>query len=65
MFTTTILVFEGRVAFDLWMIIDGLALAAFLALGIGTLNAFIYMRVPVWQQAWSVLTRPLFILSCT
>jgi capsular polysaccharide transport system permease protein len=64
-FTTTILVFEGRVSFDLWMIVDGLALAAFLGLGIGTLNAFIYMRVPVWQQAWSVLTRPLFILSCT
>lgn len=64
-FTTTILIFEGRIAFDLWMIVDGLALAAFLGLGIGTLNAFVYLRVPVWQQAWSVLTRPLFILSCT
>lgn len=63
-FTTTIILFEGRVAFDLGMIVRGIATGAFLGLGIGTLNAFVYMRVPVWQQAWSVLTRPLFILSC-
>ncbi len=64
-FTATMLLFEGRMALDFWIIVQGLALAAVLGLGIGTLNAFIYLRVPVWQQAWGVLTRPLFILSCT
>lgn len=63
--TGSMLLFEGRMAPDFGMIVQGLALAAALGLGIGTLNAFISMRVPVWQQAWGVMTRPLFILSCT
>lgn len=63
-FTVTIFLFEGPMHLDPVSIAQGFGLAALLGLGIGTLNAYIYMRVPVWQQAWSVLTRPLFILSC-
>ncbi|WP_071796222.1 ABC transporter permease [Natronohydrobacter thiooxidans] len=40
-----------------------MGLAAFLGLGIGCLNAFLFMRFPVWQQIWGILTRPLFLIS--
>jgi capsular polysaccharide transport system permease protein len=35
-----------------------------LATGIGTVNSFLTLAYPVWQTAWSVLNRPLFLISC-
>lgn len=55
--------FEGRMHLELVKIVKGFGLAAMLGLGVGTLNAFIIAKIPVWQQAWSVLMRPLFLLS--
>lgn len=39
-------------------------LAGSFALGVGTLNCFLVTRFPIWQQAWSILSRPLLIISC-
>jgi capsular polysaccharide transport system permease protein len=39
-------------------------MAVCLGLGIGTLNAFLGMVLPIWQQIWRVAMRPLFIVSC-
>jgi capsular polysaccharide transport system permease protein len=38
-------------------------MAATLGLGIGTLNCVLFGFFPTWKNMWSVLTRPLFILS--
>ncbi|MEM8537935.1 MAG: ABC transporter permease, partial [Pseudomonadota bacterium] len=35
-----------------------------LALGVGTLNSFLTLAYPVWQTAWAILSRPLFLVSC-
>jgi capsular polysaccharide transport system permease protein len=35
-----------------------------LAIGIGTLNAFLTMAYPIWNTAWAILNRPLFLVSC-
>ena len=35
-----------------------------LAVGIGTLNSFLTLAYPIWQTAWSILNRPLFLVSC-
>ena len=43
-----------------WLIV----MTALLALGLGTLNCFLFTRFPVWQRVWSILMRPLFIVSC-
>jgi capsular polysaccharide transport system permease protein len=40
-----------------------LALAAMLGLGVGTFNALLVGVFPAWRQVWSVLNRPLFIVS--
>ena len=51
-----------------WPNLAGLGLAfamvGSLGLGVGTLNCFLLTRFPVWQRVWSILNRPLFIISC-
>ena len=34
-----------------------------LAAGIGTLNSFLTLAYPLWQTAWAITTRPLFLIS--
>ena len=57
------------VLFDPHVVIDAprLALAAVMAIalagGIGTLNSFLTLAWPLWSTVWSILTRPLFIVS--
>ncbi len=56
--------------FDLSLILDinrlalGLVMALWLALGVGTLNAYLLSTFPPWERAWAILNRPLFIVSC-
>lgn len=58
------LFFDTQVTPNLPVIIEAYALAALLGLGVGTLNCFLFTRFPVYQTAWSIVTRPLFIVSC-
>jgi capsular polysaccharide transport system permease protein len=44
-------------------VVTALALAALLGLGVGVLNCLIFGLYPVWEQIWSILTRPLFLAS--
>lgn len=37
--------------------------ALWLALGIGTMNCYLTYAFPLWQQIWSIATRPLLLLS--
>ena len=63
-FGGAMVLFEGRMNVDMVGVVLGLSLVSFLALGIGTLNAYLFARLPVLQQAWSVTMRPMFIFSC-
>lgn len=63
MLTAIPLLFETRIAPNFLLIINAYALAAFLALGIGTLNCFLFTRLPIYQRAWAILTTPLFLMS--
>ncbi|MBW0158231.1 ABC transporter permease [Sedimentimonas flavescens] len=49
---------------DLPAIALGFALCFALALGVGTLNCYLLTAFPLWERAWAVLNRPLFIVSC-
>lgn len=50
--------------------VDGLAIhiaiacAICLGFGVGTMNCFLITRFPVWQRLWSIINRPMFLLSC-
>jgi len=63
-FTTIILGFDLRVILNFGAIALSLIMAGALGLGIGTLNCFLFTKLPVWQQVWSIVTRPLFLISC-
>jgi capsular polysaccharide transport system permease protein len=59
-----LLLFETRTTLELDKIVQAWALMALLGLGVGTLNCFLWTMVPIWQRLWSIITRPLFIVSC-
>lgn len=63
-FTGLLYFYEDRTQMNLPLIGLSLVLASCLGLGIGTMNAFLMTRFPVWQRAWSILMRPLFLISC-
>lgn len=55
---------EGlRVSLDPVSVGLALLLAALLGASIGALNAFLFHIAPVWERIWSVVNRPMFILS--
>jgi capsular polysaccharide transport system permease protein len=57
------MLFETRVTPDLPVIVLSYALAALLALGVGTLNCFLFSRFALMQRVWSILMRPMFLIS--
>jgi capsular polysaccharide transport system permease protein len=59
-----LMLFETRTILDIPSIAQAIGLSAALALGVGTLNCFLTTRFPIWQQAWSIFMRPMFVLSC-
>lgn len=56
--------FDTKVIIKLPIMANALALSAILGLGVGTLNCYLFTRFPIWLQLWSIITRPLFIISC-
>lgn len=54
---------KSPVIIDLPGMLNALAMAAALGLGIGTLNCYLMLAFPAWERLWMILTRPLFILS--
>lgn len=58
-----VMLFETRITPDLPVIIKSFAHAAYLGLGVGVLNCYLFTRFPVMQRAWAILMRPMFIIS--
>ena len=54
---------DTRVVLDVGPILEALALAMLLGLGIGTLNCALIGLFPTWDLVWSIVTRPLFLVS--
>lgn len=54
---------ESRTILDLGPVVQAMALAMVLGLGVGTMNCVLMGLFPLWEMAWSILTRPLFIAS--
>lgn len=62
-FAGIMLTMETRVIPNYSVIVLAMAMTAALALGVGVANAFLFTRFPIWQRMWSVLMRPMFIIS--
>lgn len=61
---SVVIIFGGLyVVIDLAAAAEAFVLISLLGLGIGTLNCVLFGFFPTWKNIWSVLTRPLFIMS--
>lgn len=63
-FAGSYLLFETRVSIDLPTIILAHTAMAALALGFGIFNSYMFTRFPLYQRGWSIVMKPMFILSC-
>lgn len=61
--TGFLLVTDTRVILEIGPILESVALATLLGLGIGVLNCALNGLFPVWMQVWSIANRPLFLVS--
>ncbi|ODM41747.1 ABC transporter permease [Cereibacter johrii] len=59
-----IVAFYGlNVSLDLPAILEAFSMAAALAMGVGTLNCYLFSVAPVWERVWAILNRPMFLVS--
>ena len=54
---------ETRATPDIAILAQAMALLAVLSFGIGTLNCLLIGLMPVWHRVWSILMRPMFLVS--
>ncbi|MEM9969768.1 MAG: ABC transporter permease [Pseudomonadota bacterium] len=54
---------DTGVAPDLTLVSIAYAMAVALAVGVGTLNCYLFTAFPAWERLWSIAMRPLFIVS--
>ena len=56
-------VIDNRTVIDLVPVVESVGLAMLLGLGVGVVNCALFGLFPLWEVAWSIITRPLFIAS--
>lgn len=61
--TFILVVIDSRTTLDMVPIVEAIALAMILGLGVGTLNCVLIGLFPLWEVIWSIITRPLFLAS--
>ncbi|AXC51078.1 sugar ABC transporter permease [Paracoccus suum] len=44
-------------------LLEGAVLTALLAVGVGVMNCYLFLEFPIWERIWSILMRPLFLIS--
>ena len=61
--TGILVVIDSRTALDLIPVIEAMALSMALAIGVGVMNCAVSGLYPIWDVAWAIITRPLFLAS--
>ena len=62
-FTSILMFYDTRTVLDLPKIFEALFMASILAAGVGVVNCYLFSIMPIWQQVWSIINRPMFIIS--
>ena len=63
LFTLILAIVDSRTILDLPPIIEAFGLCMLLGLGVGAFNCVLFGMFPVWEVAWGIITRPLFLAS--
>ncbi len=59
-----LLIEDTQATLQFQYIFSAFSMVAALSFGIGVLNCFLFEVFPSWQRIWSILNRPMFIISC-
>lgn len=54
---------DTRTVIELGPVVEAMALAALMGLGVGVINCLLIGMIHVWDLVWSMATRPLFLAS--
>lgn len=54
---------EAQTLLNLPRLLEAAGLAAILGFAIGVLNCYLMAAFPIWERAWQIATRPLFLIS--
>lgn len=54
---------ETRATPDLAVLMQAAGLLAVLSLGVGVMNCLLIGLIPLWQRIWSIVMRPMFLVS--
>ena len=63
LFTLILSIWDTRTVLFMDRLMLSYAMAMAFGAGVGTLNCFLVTMFPLWQRAWGILTRPLFLIS--
>lgn len=61
--TGILMIYDTHAVLNLGAIFLSLTLTALFGLAVGTLNAFLFLRFHIWHVIWSLISRPLFLIS--
>jgi len=61
--TGLVLTVDSRTVLDIGAVVQSVCLAAAMGLGVGLLNCVLFGLFNVWMQVWSILMRPMFLIS--
>lgn len=61
--TGILLVTDTNAVLRMGPMVEALALAAMLGLGVGVMNCLLIGLFQIWKHTWSIVTRPLFLAS--
>lgn len=59
-----LLLFEPRSIIHYPTVFSAMVMLGALAFGVGAMNCYLFLRVPLWQRAFAIAMRPMFFLSC-
>lgn len=63
LFSSIIFLLHDHTRISMLPAITAFGLAALMALGVGLVNCAVMGLIPLWERAWAILTRPLFLAS--
>ncbi|ETX13152.1 sugar ABC transporter permease [Roseivivax halodurans JCM 10272] len=64
LFSAIIILYDLDVIVDIPAMVLAYLMSFSLGLGVGTLNSYLLTLYPLWEKAWAILNRPLFLASC-
>ena len=55
--------YDLHINWDMPVLLHAILMTTTFGAAVGVMNCYLFMEFPVWERAWSILTRPLFLMS--